>query len=276
MAAQPETIRARRRYAPMRHPGRRGRWDADAIRAALRAVGGRDRRAAAVGGVVGHAARARRAGPAQVDARAPAVAERIVRARALRLLERPRSRRPACPVRRLTFTDPVAERVATARRLAAGGATVAEVAAHLGVSTSTAGNYLRAGPCPGAAGRWSSPAPSAARAARATSRPSPGRGRGPEVLEAVRAWCAAHGARAVLPRLDPVAFAARAVGGREPALAERGRRLPPVRRPRRPVGRRAGRGRPAAALRALARRAHPVRARRFWALARRRGRSRPT
>ena len=261
MAAQPETIPARRRYAPMRHPGRRGRWDADAIRAALRAW------AAETGA------------PPRSEEWSGTQPERAGPAQRKWMREHPRWPSGSCvrghfgswsgaleaaglPVRRLTFTDPVAERVATARRLAAGGATVAEVAAHLGVSTSTAGNYLRAGPCPGCGGPVVKPGAercAGCTRARADRRPDVDAAGGPRgrprlVRRARRA--------AVLPGLDPVAFAARAVGGREPALAERGRRLPPVRRPRRPVERRAGRGRPAAALRALARRAHPVRARR--------------
>ena len=193
MAAQPETIPARRRYAPMRHPGRRGRWDADAIRAALRAW------AAETGA------------PPRSEEWSGTQPERAGPAQRKWMREHPRWPSGSCvrghfgswsgaleaaglPVRRLTFTDPVAERVATARRLAAGGATVAEVAAHLGVSTSTAGNYLRAGPCPGCGGPVVKPG--AERCAGCT-RHEPTVARTwtrPEVLEAVRAWCAAHGA----------------------------------------------------------------------------------
>jgi hypothetical protein len=190
MAALPET--RRRPYAPMPHPGRRGRWDEDAIIAALRrwtAETGSPPRSEAWSGT-----RRDHAGPAQ---------RKWMR-------EHPRWPSGSCvrahfgswsaaleaaglPARRLTFDDPVAERVGAAQRLAAAGHTVAEVAAHLGVSTSTAGNYLRAGRCPDCGGPVVKPG--AERCAGCT-RHEPTVARAwtrAEVLAAVRAWRAERG-----------------------------------------------------------------------------------
>jgi predicted transcriptional regulator len=52
------------------------------------------------------------------------------------------------PARSLTFETSVAERVASARRLAAAGMPVREIACELGVSASSVHNYLNAGECP--------------------------------------------------------------------------------------------------------------------------------
>src|SRR5262245_48067581 len=61
------------------------------------------------------------------------------------------------PARRLTFETTTAERVEAARRLAARGLAPSAIAAELGVSVSSVGNYLRARACPGCAGPITSP-----------------------------------------------------------------------------------------------------------------------
>jgi len=176
----------------MRHPGRRGSWDEPAILAALRdwaAETGAPPRSEAWSGN-----RPEHAGPEQ---------RKWMR-------EHPRWPSGSCvrahfgswsaaleaaglPAWRLTFDDPVAERVAAARRLAASGRTVVEVAARLGVSASTAGNYLRAGRCPGCGGPVVKPG---AERCAACTRHEPTVARTwtrDDVLEAVRAWRAEHG-----------------------------------------------------------------------------------
>jgi hypothetical protein len=50
--------------------------------------------------------------------------------------------------RSLTFDVPVAERVAEARRLHAAGLGIGRIAAEIGVSRSSAANYVRASRCP--------------------------------------------------------------------------------------------------------------------------------
>jgi hypothetical protein len=97
------------------------------------------------------------------------------------------------PARKLTFETSVADRVTTARRLAAGGMTVGAIARVLEVSRSSVHNYLQARRCPQCGGPVSSPA--AERCATcAAPRPAVSRTwtRG-EVRAAIREWQAEHG-----------------------------------------------------------------------------------
>ena len=192
MSPSAETAPARRRYRPMAHPGRRGRWDADAVIAALRAWAdetGAPPRSEAWSGI-----RPERAGPDQ---------RKWMR-------EHPRWPSGSCvrahlgswsaaleaaglPTRRMTFDDPIAERVAAARRMSAAAHTVAEIAAELGVSTSTAGNYLRATTCPACGGPVVKPG---AERCAACSRHEPTVVREwtrAQALRAIAEWCAEHG-----------------------------------------------------------------------------------
>lgn len=91
------------------------------------------------------------------------------------------------------FDEPVAERVAIARRLRAQGHTIRAIAEQLGVSISTVHNYLRAGSCPQCGGPVASPR--AERCVTCTAHEpsverSWSRGR---VRDAIRAWAKEHG-----------------------------------------------------------------------------------
>jgi transposase len=96
------------------------------------------------------------------------------------------------PVRTLTFETSVAERVETARRLQAGGASARAIANQLGVSVSSVHNYLRARSCPGCGGPLTSP--SAERCATCTAHePTVARiWTRDSVRAAIREWQAEH------------------------------------------------------------------------------------
>ena len=129
-------------YQPMAHPGRPGRWDRAAILTALRDW-------------VAETGRA----PRRNDWSGERPAEAGVLQRKW-MLEHPRWPSSSCvtdhfgswaaaldaaglPVRRLTFETSVADRVDAARRLAAAGMSIREVAVTLGVSRSSVHNYLQ-------------------------------------------------------------------------------------------------------------------------------------
>jgi len=154
------------RYLPLPHPGTPRRWERASILQALRTwvaqVGGPPRRQDWCG------ERPERASSAQRKW----------------MVEHPRWPSSSCvaahfgswsaglqaanlPARKLTFDTSVAERVQTARSLAAAGATVRAIAHELGVSVSSVHNYLRAQPCPGCGGPMTNPG--AARCAACTA-----------------------------------------------------------------------------------------------------------
>src|SRR5262249_32319665 len=143
-------------YMPLRHPGVPRRWDRTAIVGALREwielTGAAPRRQDWSGERAGSASRAQRRWMAEHPrwpssscvaahygswsaALEAAGVERRIRA----------------------FETSVAERVEAARRLAASGRTQREIAERLGVSVSSAGNYLRAGSCPDCGGPVTNP-----------------------------------------------------------------------------------------------------------------------
>jgi hypothetical protein len=145
-----------RAYVPLRHPGVPRRWDRPSILAALREwvaeTGAPPRRQDWCG---------ERAGPA-------------TGARRKWMREHPRWPSGSCvathfgswsaalaaaqlPARRLTYDSSVAERVETARRLAAAREPLSAIAAELGVSVSSVRNYLRAHPCPDCGGPVTNP-----------------------------------------------------------------------------------------------------------------------
>jgi AcrR family transcriptional regulator len=97
------------------------------------------------------------------------------------------------PARKLTFETSVADRVTTARRLAAGGMTIRAIARALGVSRSSVHNYLQARHCPECGGPVTNP--SAERCAACTaSRPAVARTwTRAEVRAAIRDWQDEHG-----------------------------------------------------------------------------------
>jgi HNH endonuclease len=138
-------------YVPRRHPGVRGTWDRAAIVAALREwatqTGGPPRRQDWTGERSSDGSTAQRKWMA----------------------EHPRWPSSSCvaahfgswsaaleaaglPARRLTFETSVADRVAAARRMAAGGIAIWAIAQALEVSVSSVNNYLRARPCPACGG----------------------------------------------------------------------------------------------------------------------------
>jgi DNA-binding transcriptional ArsR family regulator len=92
------------------------------------------------------------------------------------------------PARKLTFDSSVADRVQTARRLAAGGMTIRAIARALGVSPSSIHNHLQACHCPECGGPVTNP--SAERcAACAAERPAVARTwTRAEVCAAIRDW----------------------------------------------------------------------------------------
>ena len=97
------------------------------------------------------------------------------------------------PVRRLNFGDTSADRVAAALRLAAAGASRAEIAAELGASRSSVQNYLHDGTCPLCAGPVTNPRASTC-ATCARDRPAVARTwTRAEVRRAVLAWTAERG-----------------------------------------------------------------------------------
>lgn len=190
VAARPQ---APSRYRPMRHPGRPGRWEREAILEALGAwvaeTGGPPRRRDWSGEL------AEQASPGQRKW----------------MGEHPRWPSSSCvashfgswsaaleaaglPARRLTFEQPAAERVATARRLSSAGQTVRQIAEALGVSLSSVRNYLSAGSCLQCGGPV--PSPNATRCIACTA-PEPTVRREwdrESVRVAVRDWMEEHGA----------------------------------------------------------------------------------
>jgi hypothetical protein len=180
-------------YRPLRHPGPRNRWTPDEIVSALRAWAAATGRTPRRGDWTGE--RPGRAGAAQLKwmrehPRWPSsscVADHFGTWSAA--LER-----AALPVRRLTYPTTVAERVLTARELAARGRGAAEIADRLGVSPATVRNYLQARDCPGCGEPMPSPG---AERCRECTRHEPTVTRvwtRAEVARAIRAWTAEHGA----------------------------------------------------------------------------------
>jgi AcrR family transcriptional regulator len=182
----------RRPYRPQAHPGRRDRWSRPAILEALRDwvdLNGRPPRRQDWSGE-----RPEQASEAQ---------RRWMR-------EHPRWPSSSCvarhfgswsvaleeaglEARRLTFPTTVAERVLAARELAATGHGLSEIANRLGVSRSSAYNYLSARDCPGCGSPLPSPS---AEACRECTRHLPSVARAwtrEEALDAIRDWTAEHG-----------------------------------------------------------------------------------
>jgi hypothetical protein len=194
MAAAPivDGAFARRPYRPQAHPGRRDRWSKATILNALRDW------AAETG-----TPPKRQDWSGEHPARASEGQRRWMR-------EHPRWPSSSCvarhfgswsaaleqaglDARRLTFPTTVAERVTAARALAAAGHGLAEIGHRLGVSRSSAYNYLSARDCPSCGAPLTSPTAEACRectrhlpsVARAWSRE--------EALEAIRDWTREHG-----------------------------------------------------------------------------------
>jgi hypothetical protein len=143
-------------YVPLRHPGVPRRWDRTGIVAALREwielTGAAPRRQDWSGERAGSASRAQRRWMAE-HPRWPSsscVAGHFGSWSAALEAAGVQRRIPA-------FESSIAERVETARRLAAAGRTLREIAERLGVSVSSAGNYLRAGTCPDCGGPVTNP-----------------------------------------------------------------------------------------------------------------------
>lgn len=182
----------RSRYVPKRHPGRPRRWNRESILEALRAWAAQ----------TGSPPRRQDWSGERPDA--ARLAQRKW------MLEHPRWPSSSCvaahfgswgealrasglPARSMRFDDPLSERVAVARRLGAEGQTIAAIAQQLGVSRSTAHNYLRAHPCPQCGGPV--PSPRASRCISCTANePTIERcwTQG-AVREAIRAWTDEHG-----------------------------------------------------------------------------------
>ncbi|WP_028067467.1 homing endonuclease associated repeat-containing protein [Solirubrobacter soli] len=183
---------ARRPYRPQAHPGRRDRWSPPAILAALREwveLTGRPPRRQDWSGE-----RPGRAGESQ---------RRWMR-------EHPRWPSSSCvarhfgswsealeqaglEARRLTFPTTVSERVLAARALAEAGHGLSEIARRLGVSRSSAYNYLCARDCPGCGAPLPSPT---ADACRECTRHLPSVARAwtrEDALDAIRDWTDEHG-----------------------------------------------------------------------------------
>ena len=118
------------------------------------------------------------------------------------------------------FETSVADRVASARRLAAGGTTIREIAGELGVSVSSVHNYLNAVDCPDCGRPVTNPR--ARRCSVCASRQPTHRyldargrsGRGSRVVRGTRSG-------AVVPGLDAVALGRESLGGAESTLAQR-------------------------------------------------------
>jgi hypothetical protein len=185
-------VAPRAKYEPMAHPGNQRRWDRDAILAALKEW------VAQTGSI-----------PRRIDW----CGERPLHAGAGQrkwMREHPWWPSSSCvvghcgswsaaleaaglPARSLTFETSVAERVESARRLAAGGTTIREIARELGVSVSSVHNYLNAGVCPDCGRPVTNPR--ARRCSVCASRePTIARSWTREgVQAAVREWCEAHG-----------------------------------------------------------------------------------
>jgi Homing endonuclease associated repeat len=186
-------ISGRSTYRPLRHPGPRNRWTPEEIVAALHAwtneTGRPPRRADWTGERPGRAGAAQRKWMGE-HPRWPSsscVADHFGTWSAA--LER-----AALPARRLTYATTVAERVLTARGLAARGHGAAFIAGRLGVSPATVRNYIRAPDCPACGAPM--PTPSADRC-RECTRHDPTVARvwtRAEVAVAIRAWTAEHGA----------------------------------------------------------------------------------
>jgi len=180
------------RYVPLRHPGVPRRWSRDAILHALQAW------AARTG-----------AAPRRLDWSGEQP-ERATRAQRLWMAEHPDWPSSSCVAahfgswsaglaaaglraRPLTFGTSVAERVDAARRMAAAGRSLREIADQLDVSVSSVSNYLRARRCPECGGPVTSPR--ATRCAGCTAHePTIARVWTREsVSAAVQAWQAEHG-----------------------------------------------------------------------------------
>jgi hypothetical protein len=187
------TVCDRPAYRPLRHPGPRNRWTPDGILAALRAwtdeTGRPPRRADWTGELPGRAGMPQRKWMRE-HPRWPSsscVADHFGTWSAA--LER-----ADLPARRLTYPTTVAERVLTARELAARGYGAGDIAARLGVSPATVRNYLRARDCPACGEPMPSPA---AERCRECTRHEPTVTRAwthADVVAAIRAWTAERGA----------------------------------------------------------------------------------
>ena len=210
----------RAKYEPMAHPGNQRRWDRDAILAALKEW------VAQTGSI-----------PRRIDW----CGERPLHAGAGQrkwMREHPRWPSSSCvvthcgswsaaleaaglPARSLTFETSVADRVASARRLAAGGTTIREIAGELGVSVSSVHNYLNAVDCPDCGHPVTNP-----RARRcsvcASRQPTIARTWTREgVRAAVREWCEEHGQAPSYRDWTPSRSGAESLGGAESTLAQR-------------------------------------------------------
>ncbi|HWK29095.1 MAG TPA: helix-turn-helix domain-containing protein [Solirubrobacter sp.] len=182
----------RRRYRPQAHPGRRDRWSPPTILDALcewHELTGRPPR--------------RQDWSGERPAQASDAQRRWMR-------EHPRWPSSSCvarhfgswsaaleqaglDARRLTFPTTVSERVVAARALAARGHGLTEIARRLGVSRSSAYNYLSARACPRCGLPVTSPS---ADACRECTRHEPSIARSwtcEDALEAIRDWTDEHG-----------------------------------------------------------------------------------
>jgi hypothetical protein len=179
-------------YQPLPHPGTPGRWNRDSIREALRAWVGET------------------GAPPRRNDWSGQRPDQAGQAQRKWMIDHPKWPSSSCvrghfgswsaalkaaglPSRQLTFTSSVAERVDTARRLAADGWGAHAIAHELGVSRSSVHNYLGASPCPDCGGPVTNPM--AERCSACTSHePTVTRSWTREaVREAIREWHAEHG-----------------------------------------------------------------------------------
>jgi hypothetical protein len=179
-------------YQPMPHPGTPGRWNPESIREALRAW------------------IAETGAPPGRDDWSGQRPDQAGQAQRKWMIDHPRWPSSSCvrghfgswsaaleaaglPSRQLTFTNSVAERVDTARRLAADGWGAHAIAQELGVSRSSVHNYLKAGTCPDCGGPVTNPL--AERCAPCTTHePTVTRSwNRAAVRDAIREWHSEHG-----------------------------------------------------------------------------------
>ena len=197
----------RRRYAPVRHPGVPRRWDRPAIVRALHDWVAETGSRAAARGLVRRAPARRGQRSAQVDGRAPAMAEQLVRRGAPRLVERGAGGSgPPGPQAHLRQLGGRARR----RRTAPGGRTAwacAAIARALGGLRVERRQLPARTPVPGVRRTRHQPARDALRrTAPPTSRPSHARGRARRSRGRPRLARRAR-APADLPRVDALADA---------------------------------------------------------------------
>ena len=179
-------------YAPLAHPGTPGRWSDEAILRALRdwteEMGGPPRRQDWCGEQPHIAGRAQRKWMREHPywPSSSCVAAHFGSwSKALQAA--------GLTARSLSFEDSVAERVAAAWRLRAGGHRIRAIAEQLAVSVSTVHNYLSAGSCPQCGGPVASPRAERCIACTAHE-PTVERGWNRETVRAaIRTWMAEHG-----------------------------------------------------------------------------------